>query len=726
MKSTIDADTYKKLTEPYRNNLYVQQQIELLTSPENFKPILKNDKYVYSKVFTENNERCTVIQAGLGKGKTQGTLDHINSHHYDSIVFLSPRVSFAKSVHARLTEETEYEFAVYNKSKKSYIISEPYIVIQTESLHRLNLNAYTNWGNNTLLIVDECESIAPQMTVGKTHAINHMKNLDTFANLFMQCSKIICLDAFVSPKTVNPLQDLQVDFNLYKYTVPLAKRVCRPLKTLEFLIQKLAEDLINGKRIYLQCTSNKRLNEVMLPRVKAICLKNEKDIKICEHHSKRNTVKLVDIKNEWPKFDLVVCTSTITVGVNFDTVGVFDSLYCYASSSSRNLTRDVFQGLYRVRHVKDNTLTYFLDPRLIGVSMLSSKKFVKMDMLYSTQLKNQQATHHLNEKYEQTPRWIQNLIISNRYEQSMSCINLVPMFQHYLKECCYTEEEVSCDREARYLDPDDIECKHDIEYSDIPEIDLEQLKALKTKKIEGIDLTDVEHASISKFWMINCLVPNRDTDQREEDYNMCWNYFKDYGYSKFSNVGYEKGVVDGSIRIRDLLEQTKFSSVVDKLSLRLEMMSDICQQLGLKTSYELGAQVSKEQIELSAQWFIHNYKKIHNIFDIRIQVDKSKKPLPPPRISTSLINKVFGKWGYSKFKKCAKKVRSKSIKGSKQQDITPFEISSQNEKYERVGNEMLLNRQHPSDFIKARVKTKYDRLLTSSKKIKADLELVEK
>ena len=157
-----------------------------------------------------------------------------------------------------MVEETEYEFELYNKSKKSYIISAPYIVIQTESLHRLNLNAYTNWGNNTLLIVDECESIASQMTVGKTHAINHMKNLDTFANLVQQSSKIICLDAFVSPKTVNLLQDPQVDFKLYKYTVPLVNRTCRPLKTIEFFIQKLAEDLIAGKRIYLQCTSNKR------------------------------------------------------------------------------------------------------------------------------------------------------------------------------------------------------------------------------------------------------------------------------------------------------------------------------------------------------------------------------------------------------------------------------------------------------------------------------------
>ena len=45
------------------------------------------------------------------------------------------------------------------------------------------------------------------------------------------------------------------------------------------------------------------------------------------------------------------------------------------------------------------------------------------------------------------------------------------MFQHYLAECWYTEEEMSCDHNARYLDPDDVEHKYQIDYYGIPEID---------------------------------------------------------------------------------------------------------------------------------------------------------------------------------------------------------------------------------------------------------------
>ena len=68
---------------------------------------------------------------------------------------------------------------------------------------------------------------------------------------------------------------------------------------------------------------------------------------------------------------------------------------------------------------------------------------------------------------------------------------------------------------------------------------------------------------------------------------MCWEYYNKYEFTKFSDIGYEKGVVNGSIRIRDLLEDNKFSGVASKIALQLEAMGQICEQLDLKSSYEL-------------------------------------------------------------------------------------------------------------------------------------------
>ena len=56
LKTTTDPTTYKELTAPHQNKLYVQQQIKLLTCTEKFKRILKVDSYVYSEMFEQNVE----------------------------------------------------------------------------------------------------------------------------------------------------------------------------------------------------------------------------------------------------------------------------------------------------------------------------------------------------------------------------------------------------------------------------------------------------------------------------------------------------------------------------------------------------------------------------------------------------------------------------------------------------------------------------------------------
>jgi len=55
-----------------------------------------NQKWVLPDIFNNPNEKCILIKAGLGKGKTTASIDHINTNDYDSIIVLSPRRSFAK------------------------------------------------------------------------------------------------------------------------------------------------------------------------------------------------------------------------------------------------------------------------------------------------------------------------------------------------------------------------------------------------------------------------------------------------------------------------------------------------------------------------------------------------------------------------------------------------------------------------------------------------------
>ena len=207
------------------------------------------------------------------------------------------------------------------------------------------------------------------------------------------------------------------------------------------------------------------------------------------------------------------------------------------------------------------------------------------------------------------------------------------MFNHYLTECCYTQELELLEKEADAIN--NIEHVEHIEYRDIATIDYQQIKALKTRKINGENLSDHEQASVTKFWFLYTLIENCATQE------MCWEYYNKYGFTKFSNIGYEKGVVNGSIRIRDLPEDNKFSGVVSKITLQLEAMGQICEQLGLENSYELRVPVSKEKLDQVAPWFIQMSKKLHNIFEIRDQVKKDKKEPTPVRTRNFLFQRTL-------------------------------------------------------------------------------------
>ena len=101
-----------------------------------------------------------------------------------------------------------------------------------------------------------------------------------------------------------------------------------------------------------------------------------------------------------------------------------------------------------------------------------------------------------------------------------------------------------------------IEHVENIEYHEIATIDYQQTKTLKTRKINGENLSDHEQASVTKFWFLCTLIENCATQE------MCWEYYNKYGFTKFGNIGYEKEVVNGAIRIRDLLESTRTNSQV--------------------------------------------------------------------------------------------------------------------------------------------------------------------
>jgi len=303
----------------------------------NVTTVFPTDKWVTNNLLN-SNEKCIVIKAGLGKGKTTASVDHINNTHYDRIIVLTPRKTFAKSVLNRLNIETKKEFVLYSNLKgKDYFISSPNVVIQVESLHRLKI---IDPEEKTMILCDEIESILFQMTVTKTHGTNHTSNLDMLEDILTKANKIICLDAFVSSKTLDTLSLMNIPFKFYNFTLPLEQRTCITFGEESGFTGKLIRDLQQNKKIYFFCSSNKKLTEYFLPLIKHTYPTK----KVIEYHSKFSSINLTTINDNWKNADMIACTSTITVGCNFDLQGVFDKVYIYANASSKNLVRYMFQS----------------------------------------------------------------------------------------------------------------------------------------------------------------------------------------------------------------------------------------------------------------------------------------------------------------------------------------------------------------------------------------------
>jgi hypothetical protein len=213
-----------------------KQNLDKLTIPTCINPMLRSDDFVTSDIYIASSKKINIIKAGLGRGKSQSVSDYIKKSKYGSIIVLTPRRSYAKSAKERLIKETGLPFICYLEQKKS-LIEKNYVVIQAESLYRLDLTTQ----ENMLLIVDEVEAFLYQLTSTITHKENHIKNVETFIELVKQSQKCIALDAFISDRTLQTFKTLcglpHIDF--FQFTKQIKQRKAIEIDNIDIFINSI-------------------------------------------------------------------------------------------------------------------------------------------------------------------------------------------------------------------------------------------------------------------------------------------------------------------------------------------------------------------------------------------------------------------------------------------------------------------------------------------------------
>ena len=482
----LTIEYYKKLGEMCISEYY--NDTESIISYSKFV-----DKNIYSTAF-----KFILLFAGLGKGKTKSTKDYISEDWNESkpIIWLSPRKTFTDSL---MKDLKEIGFVSYDDKKVKGSIYQKRIVIQYESLHRINTNYY----KDCLLISDEIESILSQV-VSSTNGNNDEHNINTFGVLLDCASKVILSDAFLSNRVKTILCSIghnPKEMGCFTYPQTQTKKLVifeshkvwnketkkqDVIKAEDKFYDCLTKKLKEGKKIYLFVSSKLRATQIYeIFKNVAILYTSETD------------ESTEDVNKLWLDYQLIITTSKITIGI--DCQIVFDNVFAIISANI--LTRDASQSLYRIRNVLGETFVWF-DSR----TKMARNPFV-MSSLYKNLIYKTRGTSSIISVWENDGKRKFNMSLEglrNRIEVSSilerafnNCLHKQYGLHLLLKQGYilqkYEESQTLCG--AVFL-PINVSI-----FDEVPKITEEQYNELLTKA-KNTKLTDIENACIKKYILL--------------------------------------------------------------------------------------------------------------------------------------------------------------------------------------------------------------------------------
>lgn len=389
-----------------------------------------------------DDARVTVVHAGLGMGKSRAIEDFtraaIAARAYTHLFVICPRRTYSRSVLARYRAFLP-EILHYGDTRSTQI-RKPHVIIQFESLWRIDRSAITPKAR-VLLVLDECEATCTQISSFATnHSENnpraHRDNIEMFEHLLRTARKVIALDAFAdkSQKFLHVVRDLGLDYRMYKYTFQYVQRPYTRVSTADVLTAALIAALRAGEKVFCFSSSAYRADKIIDAAQGALpglaCAKYVGDFK---------TTDLSNVNETWACYQLVVCSSTVTIGIDFN-LEHFDYLFMYLSQKSRNLIRDAMQASYRPRKVSKG-----------AVVCIDANEHNVQHTQYRVDLDFARTQHgcHMNEYYRILDRsglraikwekmhWLRNLIIRNSREHIEDVYMLEARALAMLEYCGY-------------------------------------------------------------------------------------------------------------------------------------------------------------------------------------------------------------------------------------------------------------------------------------------------
>ncbi len=428
---TLDVEKlgYQKQTI---NTRYCSDEIDLYKL---FQLAPKKDMFeIRDKPYTD-----ILLKSHLGTGKSTIIKHLIKKHKFESILVISPRVMFGNSIYSEFLE-VEYRFKFYKEIKKEDRIKHDFMVCQLESLTTLK-------DKYQLVILDEIESILNQF-----HSSTMTTNIDKislkFHSILTNAKFVVSADAFIMDRSVDVLNTIRPNkhklyieniFNPYKRTCfKMGNNSDKLTKCLLNDINKYPKDrrvIITGSRPH-----SDTLHE-------AIRDTGQTSLKLNRFTDDKLSQEIRDVDTMWAKYQNVVYTSTITVGVSYNPAIYdkhFDKLFINFSVNGANV-RDMFQASLRARILKKNQLFYTIYDRFMQVNYQEDDTVLLRTFEELYNWKKENVSNRLSD-------WLLKIWAYNELEKVVNRMYFKQVVDKYLQLCGYTSyllpiEKITVDKD---------------------------------------------------------------------------------------------------------------------------------------------------------------------------------------------------------------------------------------------------------------------------------------
>lgn len=453
-----------------------------------------HNQYCESKLRPFNNSfKYTIVKGFYGTGKTYQCLNTIDTCEYKKVLWLTPRRKFAQS----LFQRQSHGFKMYlDLQGRNWTYDR--LICQINSLYKINDNMEYD-----CIICDEIESVLSMFSasiMGKTRR----DVAETFERLCKSAKRLIFGDNDISNRTWDLFSDWnlssdQVCFEDNLFVKDKGSKYAMKLDNKRQLKYKLSSLLKEGKKVFLFSSTKSYLEKELKPFMET----NYGSDSYLMYVGGAKKESMFDAEKEWanPDIRLVMCTSTITVGVDFNLPNVFDNVLGYLTNNVGAI-RNAFQALHRVRQPKSPYLWYCSDKssftykhELCGLDTASQVK-----EMIKTKVRALMKSYSEEEYGGSTaPTWFNRININNKIEEAKTVNSMDDEIDKFIIKSGYEKIIVTDVDEYIEKKNDQTESiEEEVNYDDIPEITSDEYDIIDYQ-IKRQNYTEADYYAYLKY-----------------------------------------------------------------------------------------------------------------------------------------------------------------------------------------------------------------------------------